>query len=285
MVAVVGSVGAGKSSLISAILGDMLRTNGVVHINGSGTIFISILFYFIFFSFLFSDLFIILVSYVSQQSWIMNETLQNNILFGRKLEEHFYQTVTNTCALGPDIQMLPAGDQTEIGERGINLSGGIKKNDFLFFSFFLKHCFFFSKKKGQKQRVSIARAVYNESDIYLFDDPLSAVDEHVGRHIFDNVIGKNGILKEKARLFVTHRIQYLPKVDQIIVLKNGRITEIGTYNELINNGKEFSQLMVEYSKDDSSKNEEDKGEAQNPKVVFFFLSFFLFFFHFFSLFF
>ena len=247
-------------------------------------------FYFIFFSFLFSDLFIILVSYVSQQSWIMNETLQNNILFGRKLEEHFYQTVTNACALGPDIQMLPAGDQTEIGERGINLSGGIKKNDFIFFSFLffsflfssniVFFFFFFFQKKGQKQRVSIARAVYNESDIYLFDDPLSAVDEHVGRHIFDNVIGKNGILKEKARLFVTHRIQYLPKVDQIIVLKNGRITEIGTYNELINNGKEFSQLMVEYSKDDSSKNEEDKGEAQNPKVFFFL--FFLFSFLFFS---
>lgn len=101
--------------------------------------------------------------------------------------------------------MLPGGDQTEIGEKGINLSG------------------------GQKQRVALARAVYSRAQIYLLDDPLSAVDSHVGKHIFDNVFGENGILKGKTRLLVTHGVVYLPKVDEIYVMVNGEITESGSY--------------------------------------------------------
>lgn len=101
--------------------------------------------------------------------------------------------------------MLPGGDQTEIGEKGINLSG------------------------GQKQRVSLARAVYSGSDIYIFDDPLSAVDSHVGKHIFDNVIGESGMLKGKTRFLITHAISFLPKVGEIYVIMNGEFTESGTY--------------------------------------------------------
>lgn len=101
--------------------------------------------------------------------------------------------------------MLPAGDQTEIGEKGINLSG------------------------GQKQRISLARAVYSRADIYLLDDPLSAVDSHVGKHIFDKVIGPNGMMAGKTRLLVTHGISYLPQVDTIHVMNSGEITESGPY--------------------------------------------------------
>ncbi len=114
------------------------------------------------------------VSYAAQQAWIQNATLKDNILFGNELDEIKYRGVIEACALATDFKILPAGDRTEIGEKGINLSG------------------------GQKQRVSLARAVYNDSDIYLFDDPLSAVDAHVGKHIFDNVVGPKGCLKHKV---------------------------------------------------------------------------------------
>jgi ABC-type multidrug transport system fused ATPase/permease subunit len=116
------------------------------------------------------------VAYVPQQAWIQNATLKNNILFEKKLDEKFYAKVLDACALKTDLTILPAGDATEIGEKGINLSG------------------------GQKQRVSLARAVYSNADIFMLDDPLSAVDAHVGKHIFDQVVGPNGILRNKVSL-------------------------------------------------------------------------------------
>lgn len=116
-----------------------------------------------------------------------------------------YKRVIDACALRPDIDILTGGDQTEIGEKGINLSG------------------------GQKQRVSLARAVYRKAEIYLFDDPLSAVDAHVGKHIFDNIIGQDGVLNKTTRILVTHALSYLPFVDNIVVLQNGKISEIGSY--------------------------------------------------------
>ena len=118
--------------------------------------------------------------------------------------------------------MLPAGDQTEIGEKGINLSG------------------------GQKQRVALARAVYNDAEVYFLDDPLSAVDSHVGKHIFENVIGPTGILKKKTRVLVTHGITYLPEVDKIIVLKDGEITENGTYKELLEKRGAFADFLIQH---------------------------------------
>lgn len=178
--AIVGMVGCGKTSLISALLGEMERLNGKVNVDGT-------------------------IAYVPQQAWIQNATLQDNILFGKPLNKQRYAEVVEACALTPDLSMLPAGDQTEIGEKGINLSG------------------------GQKQRVALARAVYNDAEIYLLDDPLSAVDSHVGKHIFDNVFGESGLLKNKTRLLVTHAVVYLPKVDEIYVMVNGEITESGSY--------------------------------------------------------
>ncbi|XP_050728628.1 multidrug resistance-associated protein 1-like isoform X5 [Eriocheir sinensis] len=197
LVAVVGTVGAGKSSLCSAILGEMEKQSGTLNVTGS-------------------------IAYVAQQAWIQNATVENNILFNQAMDKDRYNVSIQTCALAPDLEMLPGGDQTEIGEKGINLSG------------------------GQKQRVSLARAVYSDADIYLLDDPLSAVDSHVGKHIFDHVIGPKGVLKGKTRILVTHGITYLPRVDRIIVMKNGQISEQGTYAELVENKGEFNEFLLQY---------------------------------------
>ena len=118
--------------------------------------------------------------------------------------------------------MLPAGDKTEIGEKGINVSG------------------------GQKQRISLARAVYSNCSVYLLDDPLSAVDSHVGKHIFDKLIGPRGLLKEKTRVLVTHGISYLPEVDNIVVLKEGKVSDSGTYQELIDKQGAFADFLKEH---------------------------------------
>uniref|UniRef100_A0A8C3X7S2 Multidrug resistance-associated protein 1 n=1 Tax=Catagonus wagneri TaxID=51154 RepID=A0A8C3X7S2_9CETA len=184
LVAVVGTVGSGKSSLMSAMLGEMENVHG--HITVKGT-----------------------VAYVPQQSWIQNGTIKDNILFGSELDEKKYQKVLEACALLPDLEVLPGGDLAEIGEKGINLSG------------------------GQKQRISLARATYQNSDIYILDDPLSAVDAHVGKHIFNKVLGPNGLLKGKTRLLVTHSIHFLPQVDEIVVVGNGTILETGSYSALL----------------------------------------------------
>ncbi|KAK3859641.1 hypothetical protein Pcinc_034255 [Petrolisthes cinctipes] len=208
LVAVVGTVGAGKSSLCSAILGEMEKLEGKVNVKGS-------------------------IAYVAQQAWIQNATLENNILFGHAKENDRYNSCIRSCALASDLEMLPGGDQTEIGEKGINLSG------------------------GQKQRVSLARAVYSDADIYLLDDPLSAVDAHVGKHIFQQVIGPQGILKNKSRVLVTHGITYLPRVDYILVLKNGKVSESGTYAELVEKKGEFQEFLLQYL---SEKEEDDSVE-------------------------
>ncbi|KAK2171195.1 hypothetical protein NP493_1094g03011 [Ridgeia piscesae] len=193
LVAVVGQVGSGKSSLVSALLGEMELMEGRVNVRGS-------------------------LAYVPQQAWIQNATVKDNILFSKAFSQSAYQKVIDACALGPDLDILPGGDETEIGERGINLSG------------------------GQKQRVSLARAVYQDCRVYLLDDPLSAVDAHVGRHIFDQVVGPNGLLKRKTRLLVTHSVAYLQQMDTIVVLKNGEISEMGTFQELLLHGAAFAEF-------------------------------------------
>lgn len=149
------------------------------------------------------------MAYVAQGAWIQNATLKDNILFNDPFNESQYNKVIEACALGPDLDILEEGDQTEIGEKGINLSG------------------------GQKQRVSLARAAYKEAETYLLDDPLSAVDAHVGKHIFDKLIGPNGMLRGKTRVLVTHGVAFLSQVDNIVVLKDGKISEVGTFKELI----------------------------------------------------
>ncbi|XP_005391137.1 PREDICTED: multidrug resistance-associated protein 1 [Chinchilla lanigera] len=210
LVAVVGQVGCGKSSLLSALLAEMDKLEGHVALKGS-------------------------VAYVPQQAWIQNDSLRENILFGRQLQEQHYKAVIKACALLPDLEILPSGDRTEIGEKGVNLSG------------------------GQKQRVSLARAVYCDSDIYLFDDPLSAVDAHVGKHIFDNVIGPKGMLKNKTRILVTHGISYLPQVDVIVVMTGGKISEMGSYQELLARDGAFAEFLRTYASAEQEQASEDDG--------------------------
>uniref|UniRef100_A0A3B3ZX39 ABC-type glutathione-S-conjugate transporter n=1 Tax=Periophthalmus magnuspinnatus TaxID=409849 RepID=A0A3B3ZX39_9GOBI len=194
LVAVVGNVGSGKSSLLSAMLGETEKRNGSVTVKGS-------------------------VAYVPQQAWIQNATVQDNITFGREKLKTWYNRVLEACALLPDLDILPAGDATEIGEKGLNLSG------------------------GQKQRVSLARAVYRKADVYLLDDPLSAVDAHVGQHIFDKVIGPKGVLRDKTRVLVTHGMSFLPQADLILVLVDGEITESGSYQELLSRNGAFAEFI------------------------------------------
>lgn len=197
LTAVVGTVGSGKSSLISAFLGEMDKVSGRVNTVGK-------------------------IAYVSQQAWIQNATLKDNILFGKKFDKDLYQKVIEMCALKADFDMLPGGDQTEIGEKGINLSG------------------------GQKQRVSLARAVYADADVYFLDDPLSAVDSHVGKHIFDKVIGPKGMLRNKTKVLVTHGITYLPQTDSILVIKDGEVSESGTYQELLDKKGAFAEFLLQH---------------------------------------
>ncbi|KAG0073648.1 hypothetical protein BGZ90_011416 [Linnemannia elongata] len=198
LAAIVGRVGQGKSSLLNAIIGDMYKRQGSVCIYGR-------------------------MAYVPQQAWILNATVHDNILFGNSFDQARYDLVLTVCGLLPDLEMLPAGDQTEIGERGINLSG------------------------GQKQRVSLARAAYDDADLYLLDDPLSAVDAHVAQHLWKNLLGPNGLLKNKTRILVTHAVQFLGDADRIVVLKEGQVSETGQYQELMDAGRSFYQLIKEHS--------------------------------------
>uniref|UniRef100_A0A671QUA1 Canalicular multispecific organic anion transporter 2-like n=1 Tax=Sinocyclocheilus anshuiensis TaxID=1608454 RepID=A0A671QUA1_9TELE len=209
LLAVVGHVGCGKTSLVSALLGEMEKQEGQISIRGS-------------------------VAYVPQQAWIQNATLRDNILFGRPYVEQRYRCVLEACALTPDLEVLPGGDQTEIGEKGINLSG------------------------GQRQRVSLARALYSEADVYLLDDPLSAVDAHVAKHIFDNVIGPEGALKGKTRILVTHGISFLPQVDNILVMVDGRVSEMGSYQDLLKQNGAFAEFLRNYSLEDIIEDDEEE---------------------------
>ena len=185
LLAVLGKVGDGKTSLLSAILGEMYRSDGEVTIRGR-------------------------TAYFSQGGWCMGASVRDNILFGLTYEPEFYQKVLDACALGPDLNILPNGDQTEIGERGVSLSG------------------------GQRARVALARACYARADIYLLDDPLAAVDAHVGAHIFENVIGPKGMLKNKARILTLNAVAPLPQCDQIVSVRRGIIVdERGTYDEVM----------------------------------------------------
>uniref|UniRef100_A0A8C1JD23 ATP-binding cassette sub-family C member 5 n=1 Tax=Cyprinus carpio TaxID=7962 RepID=A0A8C1JD23_CYPCA len=192
LLGVCGNVGSGKTSLISSILEQMHLLSGSVSANGT-------------------------LAYVSQQAWIFHGTVRDNILMGEPFDQTRYTSVIHACSLKPDLAVLPYGDQTEIGERGINLSG------------------------GQKQRVSLARAVYSNRDIFLLDDPLSAVDAHVGKHIFEECIKKK--LKGKSVILVTHQLQYLEFCDEVVLLDNGEIKEAGTHCDLMKAKGRYAHLI------------------------------------------
>ena len=220
LVAIIGPVGSGKSSLINAILGEMTKVN-----HGQNNTF-------------YSKSLNAHLSYTPQTAWINNMTLQENIIFSTKYNKPKYDQVIYNCALSNDIDILPSGDQTEIGEKAINLSG------------------------GQKQRVSLARSVYREADLYLFDDPLSAVDTHVGNHIFENILSNDtGMLRGKCRILATNAMQYVPLCDKVVIVENGRISYQGTYEELISN-EGASTIMHQLGAIESDKRRKEREEKE-----------------------
>ncbi|RPA94274.1 hypothetical protein L873DRAFT_1442024 [Choiromyces venosus 120613-1] len=210
LIAIVGSVGSGKSSLLAALAGDMRKTSGNIKRGPR-------------------------VAYCPQYAWIQNASVRENIIFGREFKEDWYADVVDACALQQDLDMLPHGDQTEIGERGITVSG------------------------GQKQRLNIARAIYFDADIVLMDDPLSAVDAHVGRHLFDKAIC--GLLKDKCRILATHQLHVINKVDRVVWMEEGQIEAVGTFNELMQTNVEFARMMGEIATE--SKEGEKKSLADD----------------------
>ncbi|KAI5303539.1 hypothetical protein KEM56_007439, partial [Ascosphaera pollenicola] len=213
---VVGRVGAGKSSLLQALLGDLYKRNGEVIVRGK-------------------------IAYVSQSAWIMNASVRDNIVFGHRWDQELYNTTVECCALLDDFKTLPDGDLSEVGERGISLSG------------------------GQKARVSLARAVYARADVYLLDDVLSAVDQHVGRHIINRVLGREGILKTKCRVLATNSIPVLKEADFIGLLRNATIIEKGTYEQLLAMKGEIANLVrAAINEEDTSSSEE--GDKATPDV-------------------
>nr|XP_027117439.1 ABC transporter C family member 14-like isoform X2 [Coffea arabica] len=193
LAAIVGTVGSGKSSLLASILGEMDKISGKLRVCGT-------------------------TAFVAQTSWIQNGTIEENILFGLSMNHERYKEVLRVCCLEKDLDMMEFGDQTEIGERGINLSG------------------------GQKQRIQLARAVYQDCDIYLLDDVFSAVDAQTGSEIFKECV--RGTLREKTILLVTHQVDFLHNVDLILVMRDGMIAESGNYNDLLESGKDFKSLVA-----------------------------------------
>lgn len=202
LLAVVGPVGSGKSSLLMAILGELPLKNGTIQNKGK-------------------------VVYASQEPWIFNGTIKFNITFGHEFNQQRYNEVLKACALERDLQILPLGDETVVGERGVSLSG------------------------GQKARVNLARAVYSDADIYILDDPLSAVDAHVGRHLYDLCI--NGYLKDKVRILVTHQLQYLQNADTIVALVDGHCVKKGTFQDFNDSSLEFWNIVHQKHDDEDDE--------------------------------
>ncbi|PFH48819.1 hypothetical protein AMATHDRAFT_64587 [Amanita thiersii Skay4041] len=211
-VGIVGRVGSGKSSVLQALIGEMRKTRGDVKFGGS-------------------------VAYVPQIPWIRNATLRQNVLFGQEDDEKRFREIISACSLDHDLEILPHAEETEIGEKGINLSG------------------------GQKARVSLARAAYSASDIVLLDDPLSAVDAYVGKSILENCL-LNGPLVNRTRILVTHALHVLDKTDYIYVMDNGQIIEQGTYESLMNNSTTFAHLMEEYGNAEQESDQEDRNQKK-----------------------
>jgi ABC-type multidrug transport system fused ATPase/permease subunit len=199
---IVGRVGAGKSSFLGTMLGDLYKLKGEVVMRGK-------------------------TAYVAQSPWVMNASVRENIVFGYRWDPAFYERTVKACALREDFASLPDGDQTEVGERGISLSG------------------------GQKARLTLARAVYARADIYLLDDVLSAVDQHVGRHLIDNVLGPKGLLSGKTRILATNSIPVLMEAHYVVLLRDGKVIERGTYEQLLAMKGEIAQLIKTANNDDS----------------------------------
>ncbi|XP_066034710.1 ATP-binding cassette sub-family C member 10 isoform X1 [Chamaea fasciata] len=208
LLGVVGKVGSGKSSLLAAITGELIKQGGQVYIcdleQGFGL--------------------------ATQEPWIQFTTVRENILFGREYDARLYEEVLEACALSEDLNILPAGDQTEVGENGVTLSG------------------------GQKARIALARAIYQEKELYLLDDPLAAVDADVANHIMRKCIF--GVLKHKTRVLCTHRTEFLEKADALLLMDNGRIVKTGTPAEILPLVEAFPKFK------DTDKGHKDKAPKE-----------------------
>ena len=216
LLAVIGTVGCGKSSLLAALAGDMRLTGGSVRMSTTR-------------------------AFCPQHAWSQNATVRQNILFGKEFDEKWYNQVVDACALRPDLEILPNGDQTEIGERGITLSG------------------------GQKQRLNIARAIYFNADLILMDDPLSAVDAHVGKHIMDEAICR--ILKDRCRILATHQLHVLNRCDRILVMDDdGGISAIDTFDNLMRDNDIFRRLLATTSQQEKANDVEDDDDDGETEV-------------------
>ncbi|XP_059646878.1 ABC transporter C family member 14-like [Cornus florida] len=220
LAAIVGTVGSGKSSLLASVLGELHKISGKVRVCGT-------------------------TAYVAQTSWIQNATIQENILFGSPMNRERYKEVIRVCCLEKDLEVMEHGDQTEIGERGINLSG------------------------GQKQRVQLARAVYQDCDIYLLDDIFSAVDAQTGSEIFKECV--RGALKDKTILLVTHQVDFLHNADLILVMRNGMIVQSGRYEDILESGMDFGALVAAHETSmelvEMSNAETSDNPQQTPKSL------------------
>ncbi|KAJ6965984.1 ABC transporter C family member 3-like [Populus alba x Populus x berolinensis] len=215
-VAVCGTVGSSKSSLLSCVLGELHKISGTLKLCG-------------------------MKAYVAQSTWIQSGKIEENILFGKEMDRERYERILEACSLKKDLEIMSFGDQTIIGERGINLSG------------------------GQKQRIQIARALYQDADIYLFDDPFSVVDAHTRSHLFKEVL--LGLLSSKTVIYVTHQVEFLPTADLILVMKDGRIAQAGKYDDILCLGSDFMELIGAHEAALTVLDSKQKGPASDTDVI------------------
>ncbi|XP_077862008.1 ATP-binding cassette sub-family C member 9-like [Saccoglossus kowalevskii] len=217
---VIGKVGSGKTTLISALIGEVLTISGEVNINCKKNN----------------------ISYVAQKAWLQNATVRENIIFGEKFDHARYQTVLDVCALNQDLDIFPGGDLTEIGEKGINLSG------------------------GQKQRISLARAVYSRTDIVVMDDPLSALDAHVGAHVMEKAILDFLLVEKRTVILVTHHVQYAEYAKKVVVMESGNILHQGNLVDIRRNDPElysqWKRLLTSVSESESESTDERVDEPK-----------------------
>lgn len=216
LVAVVGPVGSGKSSLFHAILKEIPIISGAVHVDGA-------------------------ISYSAQEAWLFNGSIKENIIFGDNFDEERYKEVVKVCALESDFELFPFGDRTLVGEKGKSLSG------------------------GQKARINLARCIYRKADIYLLDDPLSAVDAKVGKQLYEQCIKE--FLKDKICILSTHQLQYLTNANRIIIFKEGKIEKEGTYQELVTSGLDFGELLEKFNNTEEENIEKKIKSRQNSEMV------------------
>ena len=216
LIAVVGAVGCGKSSLLSAIIGEMPKKEGEVLVNGS-------------------------IAYCAQQPWILTETIRGNIIFNNSVDQAKLDQIMISCSLKKDLQQFSQGEWTEIGEKGVNLSG------------------------GQKARVALARALYQDADIYLLDDPLSALDAQVSNDVFQKAIKE--YLKSKSVILVTHQLHVLPEVDYILLVSaSGTILEHGTFKELMDVNGKLASMMKDYKGVEEYKEPEKESTKKHKSL-------------------